>query len=319
MKKTNNYELLQYMLSFSLLMGAGISNMLTSAKEDIWLCCILGTFLGFIILFIFTKLNNQNLKITSFISNLTLLFFGLYSTTKLISSIYLSSTPSYIIMIPNILLIIYIVKQGFNAYLRSINTLFIFFIILMIFSAFMLTPSIELDFFKPILINSPSKILTGSLSFAVTSTFPIILIPNFKQKYKPKFYLYSTINLFIVIVCTFGNLGPEISVLYRYPEYIVLKRISALNFIDNVENILFMIWIIIGFTSSSLSALNIAKLYDQKVFYIVLLTLYILISFWLIDSYKVIDFLVKNYLIILSSTIIIYLLGKIKRTSQKQS
>lgn len=107
------------------------------------------------------------------------------------------------------------------------------------------------------------------------------------------------------------------SELYRYPEYMVLKRISALNFIDNVENILFMIWIIIGFTSSSLSALNITKLYGQKVFYIVLLILYALISFWLIDSYKVIDFLVKNYLIILSISTGIYALGKIKRTSQK--
>lgn len=317
MKKINNYGFLQYMLSFSLLMGAGISNILTTSKEDAWICSILGTILGLIILFIFTKLNDQSFKITSFISNLILLFFGLYSTTKLISSIYLSSTPSYIIMIPNILLIIYMVKQGFNAYLRSINTLFIFFAILMIFSAAMLTPSIELDFFKPILINSPMKILIGSLSFAVTSTFPIVLIPNFKEKYKPKFYLYSAINIIIVIICTYGNLGPEMSELYRYPEYIVLKRISALNFIDNVENILFMIWIIIGFTSSSLSALNITKLYGQKVFYIVLLILYALISFWLIDSYKVIDFLVKNYLIILSISTGIYALGKIKRTSQK--
>lgn len=103
------------------------------------------------------------------------------------------------------------------------------------------------------------------------------------------------------------------SALYRYPEYIVLKRISALNFIDNVENILFIIWIIIGFTSSSMSSLNIKRLYGNKVFYISIISLYLLISFWLIDSYKVIEFLAKHYLAILASIMIVLLLSKIKK------
>lgn len=125
--------------------------------------------------------------------------------------------------------------------------------------------------------------------------------------------LDEAIILFIIIICTFGNLGVEMSALYRYPEYIVLKRISALNFIDNVENILFIIWIIIGFTSSTMSSLNIKRLYGNKVFYISIISLYLLISFWLIDSYKVIEFLAKYYLAILTSIMIILLLSKIKK------
>lgn len=313
MKNQDNHGALQFMLSLALFMGAGISNLLTISKSDVWICIILGTILGFIILHIFSKLNNKGLKITSFISNIVLLFFGLFGTTKLISSIYLSSTPSYIIMIPNILLIIYTVKQGFSAFLRSTNTLFIFLLILILFTSFMLIPGIEIDYFKPIMTSGINNIFLGSLSFAITITFPIVLIPNFKNYYKPKLYLYSAIILFIIIICTFGNLGVEMSALYRYPEYIVLKRISALNFIDNVENILFMIWIIIGFTSSTMSSLNIKKLYGDKIFYISIISLYLLISFWLIDSYKVIEFLVKHYLAILTSIMVIYLLSKIKK------
>ena len=294
-------------------MGAGISNLLRISKSDVWICIILGTILGFIILKIFSKLNNKGLKITSYISNIVILFFGLFSTTKLISSIYLSSTPSYIIMIPNILLIIYTVKQGFNAFLRSTNTLFIFLLILILSTAFMLLPGIEIDYFKPVMTSKINNILLGSLSTAITMTLPIVLIPDFKKYYKPKFYLYSAIILFIIIICTFGNLGVEMSALYRYPEYIVLKRISALNFIDNVENILFIIWIIIGFTSSTMSSLNIKKLYGNKVFYISIISLYLLISFWLIDSYKVIEFLTKHYLSILTSIMIVLLLSKIKK------
>ena len=216
-------------------------------------------------------------------------------------------------MIPNILLIIYTVKQGFNAFLRSTNTLFIFLLILILSTAFMLLPGIEIDYFKPVMTSKINNILLGSLSTAITMTLPIVLIPNFKKYYKPKFYLYSAIILFIIIICTFGNLGVEMSALYRYPEYIVLKRISALNFIDNVENILFIIWIIIGFTSSTMSSLNIKKLYGNKVFYISIISLYLLISFWLIDSYKVIEFLTKHYLAILTSIMIVLLLSKIKK------
>ncbi|MDO4375624.1 MAG: GerAB/ArcD/ProY family transporter [bacterium] len=317
MKKINNFNVLQYMLSFGLFMGAGLSNILNLAKEDVWVCGIIGTVIGYIILFLFSKLNENSFKITSLIANIILLFFGLYSTTKLISSIYLSNTPIYFIMIPNILLVLYTVKKGLNSFLRASFVLFIFFMILMIFSAGMLAPSVDLDFFKPVLINGAGKIILGSISFAVTSAFPILLMPNFKAQYSSKCYLLSSINLLIVIVCTFGNLGPEMSELYRYPEYIVLKRISALNFIDNVENILFMIWIIVGFESSVTSSLNIVKLYGKKFFYIVILILYVLISFYLIDSYKVIDFLVRNYLIILSSAMGMYFLGKLKGTSRK--
>lgn len=313
MKNQDNYGSLQFILSLALFMGAGISNLLTISKSDVWICIILGTILGFIILKIFSKLNNKGLKITSYISNIVILFFGLFSTTKLISSIYLSSTPSYIIMIPNILLIIYTVKQGFNTFLRSTNTLFIFLLILILSTAFMLLPGIEIDYFKPVMTSKINNILLGSLSTAITMTLPILLIPNFKKYYKPKFYLYSAIILFIIIICTFGNLGVEMSALYRYPEYIVLKRISALNFIDNVENILFIIWIIIGFTSSTMSSLNIKKLYGNKVFYISIISLYLLISFWLIDSYKVIEFLTKHYLAILTSIMIVLLLSKIKK------
>ena len=313
MKKQDNYGVLQFMLSFALFMGAGISNLLTISKSDVWICGGIGTIFGFIILYIFSKLSDNGFKFTSFISNLVLLFFALFGTTKLISSIYLSSTPSYIIMVPNILLIIYAVRYGFDAFLRSANMLFIFFMVLMIFSAGILLPGVDADFFKPIMTSGIKRIVLGSLSFAVTSTFPIVLMPDFKKHYKPKLYLYAAISLFIVIVCTFGNLGVEMSVLYRYPEYIVLKRVSVLNFIDNVENILFMIWIIIGFTSSTMSSINIKRFYGDKVFYVSIIFLYLLISFWLIDSYKVIDFLVKHYLVILGFVMVVFLLGKIKK------
>ena len=78
-----------------------------------------------------------------------------------------------------------------------------------------------------------------------------------------------------------------------------------------------MIWIIVGFESSVTSSLNIIKMYGKKFFYIIILAFYILISFYLIDSYKVIDFLIKNYLVMLSSVMGIYFLGKLKGTSRK--
>ncbi|UKI29046.1 MAG: Ger(x)C family spore germination C-terminal domain-containing protein [Clostridium sp.] len=52
-KNQDNYGALQFILSLALFMGAGISNLLTISKSDVWICIILGTILGFIILKIF--------------------------------------------------------------------------------------------------------------------------------------------------------------------------------------------------------------------------------------------------------------------------
>lgn len=74
MKNQDNYGALQFILSLALFMGAGISNLLTISKSDVWICIILGTIIGFIILKIFSELNSNGLKITSYISNIVILF-----------------------------------------------------------------------------------------------------------------------------------------------------------------------------------------------------------------------------------------------------
>ena len=44
--------------------------------------------------------------------------------------------------------------------------------------------------------------------------------------------------MFGIIFITLGNLGINLSQLYQYPEYIVLKRINLFEFLDRIENLL---------------------------------------------------------------------------------
>ena len=57
--------------------------------------------------------------------------------------------------------------------------------------------------------------------------------------------LYSIAFLFafLTVFLTLGSLGIYLSKLYQYPEYTFLKKISLFNFLDRVENIIYIKWI----------------------------------------------------------------------------
>ena len=279
MKKITNYEYQSaiYLLSFPLFMGAGLSKLIAEAQSDIWLSIIIGTIFGLIINLILTKLPNKCNKICKLISTTGLLFFGI-----LIETFYKTS---------GILLII--------------------FMIFFIFAAFTLAPTIKIDFFLPVATSSFKNIIYSAIHYALISTLPIILIPNFKVHYKARTYILTSITVLIMAVATLVNLGPEIATLYRYPEYMVFKKISILKFIDNTENILFSIWIIVSCEINHISALNLIKEIKTKGLIIISIIIYIVCSKFIIDNHKALDFLIYNYQYVLLGILTTFIIGKL--------
>lgn len=313
MKKINNleYQCLAYLLAFPLFMGIGISKMIRDVGSDVWISMIIGTILGLFIIFLFKKLPNKSNKYCSLIINTIFLLLGTLIFNKLVGSIYLSKTPNLIIMIPGYALLIYTVYKGKKALFKTSSILIIVFMLLFLIAALVLIPSINIDYFLPIKTNSFSKIILSGVDMALLSTTPLVLLPNAKEKLNYKNYLLASVTIYIIIICTLGNLGVDIAKIYRYPEYMVFKKISLLKSIENIENILFMIWIITIYNITSLASINIKEDFNYYVLFGVYGIVVFVAAKYLISSYKTTTFLLNYFTYILLSIVVIYIIGKV--------
>lgn len=313
MKKITNleYQCLTYLLAFPLFMGIGISKMIRDVGSDVWISMIIGTILGLFIIFLFKKLPNKSNKYCSLIINTIFLLLGTLIFNKLVGSIYLSKTPNLIIMIPGYALLIYTVYKGKEALFKTSSILIIVFMLLFLIAALVLIPSINIDYFLPIKTNSFSKIILSGVDMALLSTTPLVLLPNAKEKLNYKNYLLASVTIYIIIICTLGNLGVDIAKIYRYPEYMVFKKISLLKSIENIENILFMIWIITIYNITSLASINIKEDFNYYVLFGVYGIVVFVAAKYLISSYKTTTFLLNYFTYILLSIVVIYIIGKV--------
>ncbi len=321
MKKITNFEnySLIYLLIFPLFMGIGFSKIIKNVGTDAWISAIIGSILGLLINFLIKKLPNEDNKFFKTAYSIGLLVISTMLIGKLVSSIYLNRTPAWFVLIPGGILIYYTSLKGKKALYQSASLLIIIHLLLFLITALTLIPTINIDYFKPILVTSFSKIFSSALDFALISTTPMILVDNFKERYNYKVYLFSSILLIIMIFCTIGNLGVEISKLYRYPEYMVLKKVSILNFIENIENILFSLWIINIFTITSLSCINIKEETNSKILFLILILMIIIVGGFILNNYKTSNFFLDYYTYMLLGLFILFILSKIFRRKHNNS
>ncbi len=313
MKKIDNllfYNSL-FLLPFSLFIGLGITKIINTAKADAWISIILGTFIGLIINVLIKKLPEKDNKITTYLSNSALLLLGITIITKLVSSVYLDKTGNIIVMIPFLFLIYYSALKDRYSLMKVISILNIIYIFMILFAFSSLLPSINIDNFKPIGINNPLSIILGALEYAIYSTTPFTILPEFSKKYNYKVYLLSSLFLLIIFVLIIGNLGVDLSIGYRYPEYMIFKNIAILDFIENTQNILFFVWIINIYTLTSHTTLNIKEIVKEKGLLITLIIIAIIINTFIINTYKT-PIIFLNYLdYIILGIFTIYIIGKI--------
>lgn len=319
MKKITKLESVSliYLLTFPLFMGVGFSKIIKNVGSDAWISILIGTIMGLGINFIIKSMPREDNKFFKLLYSICFLVIGTMLIGKLVSSIYLSRTPTYIVLIPGAYLIYYTALKGRETLYKSAGILVYLHIFLFLCAAFTLVPTIKVDYFLPVMTNSISKILLSALDFALISTSPMILVDDFKEKYDYKVYLASAFLLLIILLCTIGNLGLEVSKLYRYPEYMVFKRISILNFIENIENILFALWIINIFVLTGLSCVNIKEITNSKCLLIILIIMIWALNKYALNTYKVTDFYLKYYTYMLLGVMVLFILSKIFRKRKK--
>ena len=311
MKNRILYNSSQFLISFSLFIGLGTTRIINSARSDIWISIILGTIIGLIVNYLIKKLPDKNSKLLYYFFNIALLFLSIFVITKLISSVYLDKTNVIIIMLPFIGLLLYTSTKNRYALMKVISLLNIIYLLIIVFAICSLMPTIDLDIFRPVMINSPQNILTGAFEFALYSTISLQVLPKFKENYSLRIYFLSSILLLIIFIMIVGNLGVGLASLYRYPEYMIFKNIAILNFIENIQNVLFFIWIINIYTLSSHSIINIKEMFNETVCIGTIGALFI-VMILTINNYSVTVFILDYLDWIMITLLIIYLLGKIK-------
>jgi spore germination protein KB len=109
-----------------------------------------------------------------------------------------------------------------------------------------------------------------------------MLITTANNKNNIPAYLLSSITLIVKMFLIIAIVGPVLASLYRFPEYVILKEIKILDFIEKIENIVALSWILDHFIYVSMSALFIKELLPKKgkkfIYPFLIITIY-LISF----------------------------------------
>ncbi len=238
--------------------------------KDAYIGVILGTIISISIIYLFTKLkkysNSTIFKIISTLLSIFLITIYLIIISNFINTFYLTKTPSLIITSSFILLSLYLCNKGKDTLINISNLLFYFSIVIVAIFSLLLIKYINISNLYPLFSYNPSNIIKTSIIYSLISSIPIIMVIN---NYKDNKYIYkhyiiaSLVNLSIIVSIILCNNNSLLNI-YRFPEYITLKQIRYLDFIENIENISSFGWYCEIFITISLILFNIKEILPKK-------------------------------------------------------
>jgi len=363
MKKISYLELASLILIIVISMYSGIN--INILKEDTgvnsWIAVILSYIIGFIpvLLIIYISKYKEKLnifeKIKSLYGNLLgniinifisliLLVIGislLYNVTSFTTTQFLFRTPLLVSSILLILLVIYNVNKEINVISHVSLVLMAINFTLFIISFASLAGEAELDNLLPILKENTSNIFLTSLKIAAMNTLPlltILVIPKEQITNQDKYnktiifsYILGSIISLLVVIGAISVLGIYLVDFFEFPEYAVLKKVKLFGFLERIENIVAIQWIIGNYMYLTIIIYCISKNISnnsKKIFkytsiitgiIIVIATKYIFKNITIFNTY------IKNiFPYVISLLIIVYLLLTIKilidnkKTSKKK-
>ena len=300
------YSSILFFISETLFLSAGLSDILNKSLNDAIISGIIGIILSFIFLYLILKFNDYEKDLNIFgkldklygkyIGNiisiilviLSILYFIylLWSQNIYVQNKYLEETPSIITTLFFLLPVLYLVKKDMKVISKVSIAVFFVTILELSFSYLNLFNKIDLNNYLPIFNTKISNILISSIKYASYSITPVIFLLvtpknsiNNPDKLNRNLYiinLISGIKFIIVISFLIGIFGIDLSKLFYYPEYSLIKKINTLNFIQNVQNILTINSIYKLLISEVLSLFFIKtyfeyKNYNKIIFYIMII------------------------------------------------
>lgn len=279
--KFENFSV-NYFLTRALFLGIGFSLIIGITKQDSILAFLIGTFIGLFFIFLIDKVQKYKgdktlneilkemngigifLRIVFILYGLSLLCEGLTFIQLFASSFFLVRTPTWFISLPLILLLIRIAKNGIKTTFRVATCLFPFSIFLTVFSLCALFSYADISNVSPLFVTEKIDFLKSIFYYTSLSVSPSILMLITQKSKSTWSYLFGSVTLIMKMFLIIAIVGPILASIYRFPEYIILKEIKILNFIEKIENIVALSWIFDVFIYLSMASLLVKELIPKK-------------------------------------------------------
>lgn len=316
--KYQNFSV-NYFLTRSFFLGIGFSLIIGITKQDSILAFLLGTLIGIFFLFLVKKIQEYKgektlaellnemkglgifLRIVFIIFGVTLLLEGITFFQLFASSFFLTKTPLFFISLPIILLLIKIAEGGIKTTFRVSACLFPISIFLTVLSLLMLFQYADFNNITPLFVSKPISFLQATFLYTSLVVSPSIITLMSKKNNQNNLspYLLGCFTLILKIILIIAIVGPILASAYRFPEYVILKEIKLLDFVEKIENIVAISWIFDHFVYASLSSLFIKDLLPKKsnrFLHIILILFIYFLSFRILGKYYMFELFLYHFL-----------------------
>jgi spore germination protein KB len=250
------------------------SGMVHIAKQDAWIAMILGILMDAVVLAIYmlltrlypdkslNEINDIVLgkwigKVVSFLFHTTTFILAptavLYFVGQFVTVQIMVETPKEAIHLLFGFIMILAVRYGIEVFARASEIIILIFLLLFLGGFPLLIPQIEPANLLPVLEADASDLFWAALYNTAFSAFPLIVVVhsfagrvNDRTKMVGAFLLGNFIGgliLLIVIMLSVVVLGP-LTELFMFPSYALVQRIDIGNFIQRIEAILAVMWLI---------------------------------------------------------------------------
>ncbi|OIK08424.1 spore gernimation protein [Bacillus sp. MUM 116] len=246
-------------------------------KQDAWIAALIGTAFSFVFVALYLAVARMfpTMTLVEIIEtllgkwlgkavSLTFVFFSFYNASDLLyyAGIFLTTeiipdTPHEAIHILCACILIMGIRLGLETLARSAELLFPVFILLLLLLvlSILVTPDLwKVENIQPMFHSGVKPMIRAVLLFSSTFTLPLIVLLmifpksiNKIKKAEKNFFiaiLIAGVCLIVLILLTILVLGPDLSARRMYPSYILAKSIRVGNFLQRIEAILAIMWLI---------------------------------------------------------------------------
>ncbi len=259
----------------SLYLGLGDIILLRKSSNEVLISMLLGTILGIIPVLMYLKVNSylpklniyeKNLKMFGkilgnilnfliFLIYMFMLIIAIRSIVTFITSKYMQNTPYAFVGALVLVTTLIICFNGLETILRISQLSFFASILFMVIIELFLLKYISFENLLPIINgnNYVNNILDGAIYHASTCSILTMLLltinkdsvknPDKYNKVIIIFYLISSLSLCLVMFFVITCFGYDFASSFRYPEYILLKKIGISGSELHLENLLAFRWI----------------------------------------------------------------------------
>ncbi|MBM7585791.1 spore germination protein KB [Bacillus pakistanensis] len=289
-------------LTFLFTIGSAIlvipSILAAESKQDAPIAVILSIGVGMFIILIYTALANffPKMSIVEIIEHLlgkwigsivsfTFIFFLYYNALALLLYVgefmttqLMPETPIESIMFLFIIIVIMGIWLGLEVMARSAEILCFWFIFLFIVLVIFISPQIDWKNAQPVLESGAKPITLTIVYFLSFTFFPLVALlmifparVNQLKNARKGFFLGSLLGgilLFIIVLLSILVLGPDQTARHLYPSYVLAEKINIGDFIQRIEVIIAVMWIISLYIKMTLyfygSIIGFAQLFKFK-------------------------------------------------------